>query len=150
MAHACCMEPHNRICYHLLAVLYTNLIQCLRLMTCPEKNAHSSSLRSCQTARKSEAHLYENNSENTSSGQQLLELIHTISGHPKPGWAPHFSHTKLDYLCAHFTSILDVFQHPLPSLSTQNGAPVYTGVRFSQKACAARVTSAYDGHINLC
>ena len=55
MAHACCMKPYNRIYSYLLAVRYTNLIQCLGLMTCPEKNAHSSSLRSCQTARQSEA-----------------------------------------------------------------------------------------------
>ena len=89
-------------------------------------------LRSSHAHGQSEAHLYENQSENTSSGQQLLELVHTISGALKQGWPPHFYHTKLNYLCAHFTSISDAFLHPLPSLSAQNGAPVYTGVQFSK------------------
>ena len=70
--------------------------------------------------------------KNISSGQQWLDLVHTISGPLKQGWPPDFYHTKLDYLCAHFTSIADAFLHPLPSLSAQNGAPVYTGVQFSK------------------
>ena len=42
MAHACCMKPYNRIYYHLLAVRYANLIQCLRHETCPEKTQRQS------------------------------------------------------------------------------------------------------------
>ena len=56
MAHACCMKPYNRIYYHLLAVRYANLIQCLRLMHAQRKMLGS--LRSCQTAGQSETHQY--------------------------------------------------------------------------------------------
>ena len=41
MAHAVSVKPYNQIYHHLLAVRYTNLIQCLRLMTCPEKKMHT-------------------------------------------------------------------------------------------------------------
>ena len=104
----------------------------LGLWTAQRKYHCLGALRSSHAHGQSEAHLYENQPENTSSGQQLLELVHTISGPLKQSWPPHFYHTKLNYLCAHFTSISDAFLHPLPSLSAQNGAPVYTGVQFSK------------------
>ena len=86
MAHAVSVTPYNQIYHHLLAVRYTNLIQCLRLMTCPEKNAHTSGHFWAKLDQFSMTTAVETNSRFVYTKSNNLELVsHACPQKTKPG-----------------------------------------------------------------